>query len=521
MVESKAAALLRELITRGTLPTDPTLGALADEASGQGLTSVLLAAIDEGRLPWARPLREALVAERRRVLVRTLGQVALAARVTTLLAARGIRALPLKGVAIVETVCDLEADRPMSDADLLVLERWPEGLGLLRDEGFVALARGDHAWALRDPGSGLVLELHRSVTSAPGLFPLDAEGLWMRRRPGRGQQPFLPSAEDLLVQLALHASFQHGFVLSLAQWLDFRRVLEREALDWAQLRALAETARADVALAAALLAAEAVVAARFPVALRPLVGRLPRGLRSWLEPRLAAPLGFVAPAPADLARVRWKLLAGRRAELLWRTLVLPEAADGDDRLPARLGLAARRAVRLALGGSRPAPVLPHEAHECRAPGDRTAADEDARTGDVDLDETALRELLTSFPEVRLTVTGRCMEPALAHGEKVRLVAPARRRPRIGDVVLAQQRNGLRLHRLVWRLPLVPGRWRTKADRGRLLDPPLAAADVLATVVEVEGRPEARLRRPGRALVSLAGAVLYRTRRGSRLSPTPR
>src|SRR5207342_3313102 len=103
------------------------------------------------------------------------------------------------------------------------------------DAGFAEVARGDHAWAFRDPSGHGIVELHRSVTSAPGLFPLDAFGLWQRRRAGRGQLRAWPSAEDLLLQLALHAAFQHGLVLSLVQWLDFRLLLEREPLDVARV----------------------------------------------------------------------------------------------------------------------------------------------------------------------------------------------------------------------------------------------------------------------------------------------
>jgi hypothetical protein len=406
-------------------------------------------------------------------------------------------------VALAETVYDVESDRPMSDVDVLALERWPDAVAALRDAGFAEVARGDHAWAFRDSDGGLA-ELHRSVVSAPGLFPLDAEGLWARSRPGRGQLPRLPSAEDLLLQLALHAAFQHGLVLSLVQWLDFRRVLEREPIDPGRLLSLAASARAEVPLGAALLAAEAVARAPVPP---PLRLRLPVGLSRWLEPRLAEPLALVAPAAPDLARLRWELLAGRRTELLWRTLVLPETPDGNGRLPARLAFALGRGLRLARR-RRPEP-LPVEAHDLGEPPAGAVGAE------VPFGEDLLRDCLASFPHVRLTVTGRCMEPALRHGEKVHLVGAARRRPRLGDVVLARQREGLRLHRLVWGPPLAAAgsAWRTKADRGRRLDPPLAAADVLASVAVVEGRPDARPRRAGRALLSLAGGIAARLRAG--------
>jgi hypothetical protein len=123
----------------------------------------------------------------------------------------------------------------------------------------------------------------------------------------------------------------------------------------------------------------------------------------------------------------------------------------------------------------------------------------------------LRDCLDAFPEVVFAVTGRCMSPALAEGERVRLVPLARRRPRLGDVVLFRSEGSLRLHRLVWGPPLVrrTAGWRTQADRSSLVDPSLAEADVLGTVVAVLGRPYER--RPLRALVSLARAVLARLR----------
>ncbi len=354
MAESKAASLLRGLVVGGvsekTPPTATAPEAAAEllfEARRQGAVSLLLAALERGELPWASSLRETLAADRRRMLARSLAQCELGARAAAILAERGLRALPLKGAVIAETVCDVESDRPMSDTDLLVLDRWVDAVAALRAAGFGELARADHAWAFRDPASTLVLELHRSVTSAPGLFPLDREGLWARRRLGRRQQPCLPSAEDLLLQLALHASFQHGLLLSLVQWLDFRRLLLRETIDVAKLEELAAAARAAVPLQAALLVARAVVGVEPPPALTVTADRLPRALRAWLAPRLAAPLGFLAPGPSPLGRLRWWLLAGRRVELLRRTLLLPETTDGDTRLSARLALALRRAVRLA------------------------------------------------------------------------------------------------------------------------------------------------------------------------------
>ena len=220
MAESKGArGLLQALVAEGPLPPlPPGVSAVdvADSARTQGLSGVLLKAAEAAPSSWAGPLVADLQAERRGALVRALGQVALAGRVLGLLEARGIRALPLKGAVLAETVYDVESDRPMSDVDVLALERWPEAVAVLQEAGFTEFARGDHAWAFTDPASGILVELHRSVSSCPGLFPLDPDAVWERSRPGRGQLPRVSAPEDLLVQLGLHAAFQHGLVLSLS-----------------------------------------------------------------------------------------------------------------------------------------------------------------------------------------------------------------------------------------------------------------------------------------------------------------
>jgi hypothetical protein len=503
---------VRELAAGGSLPPLPEgleAGRILEAAFEQGLASLLLDAIERAKPAWAAAIVEPLEAQRRALLVRSLGQIGLAARGLKLLEDVGIRALPLKGAVLAETVCRVEAERPMSDVDILALERFPDAARALAAAGFQEVVRGDHAWAFRDPLGQGILELHRSVVSAPGLYPLDSEGLWARRRTGRAQLKALPSPEDLLLQLSLHAAFQHGLVLSLVQWLDFRIVLERERIDPQRLMALADAAVARVPLLAALAVARGVVAAAVPQALAPA---LPRAIARHVERALREPLAFVAPSEPRLARVRWDLAAGRRHELVWRTLVLPETPEGDTRLPARVRFAFGRALRLLRreASREPEPAV-HDLGEPQLPA--------AAETEVPFGEELLVDCLASFPHVRLTVTGSCMEPALAHGERVRLVSAARRRPRVGDVVLARQKQGLRLHRLVLGPPLVPVwvPWRTKADRGLLLDPPLAAGDVLATIVSVEGRPGARPRRMLRALFSLSRGLVSRAIGGARRS----
>jgi len=248
------------------------------------------------------------------------------------------------------------------------------------------------------------------------------------------------------------------------------------------------------------------------------------GIRRWLTPRLDTPVAFVSPAIPDLVRVRWELVRGpaRRAELLWRTLFLPEDEHAGSAPGSRIVRALRRGLRfarIALGRGRSAPAKPVEPPPTRAAERHrgTVAPSSGDAPEVPFREELLRECLASFPWVRLTVTGQCMQPSIDDGEKVHLVSTERRPPRFGDVVLARGPEGLRLHRLVWGPPIpgTSGRWRMKADRGVLFDPPLDPRDVLGTVVGVEGRPDARPRRTALALASLARGVLHRLRARTR------
>ncbi len=314
---------------------------LAHAACEQGLAGLLLAGLGS---------RPGLVGDReldrlrdgmRAGLARGVRLVHLAGRTQALLSARGLRSLPLKGVALAESLYDSIGFRPMLDADLLVLDAWPDAVEALLVEGYRAAVSADHATVFVCPVSGGILELHRSVTSCPGLFPMHANSLWSRSLPGDGPVSRFPSTEDLLVHLSLHASFQHGLVLSLVQWLDFRHLLLRRAVDLDRVVALATEARALGALGLALRVAAVVVGAPVPKELTAATP-LPNRLHSWLVRRLSRPSEFVAPAPPALARIRFALAAGHRSALVAATF--GQSASGP-RL--RLGAAGARALHLA------------------------------------------------------------------------------------------------------------------------------------------------------------------------------
>jgi hypothetical protein len=319
--------------------------ALVSAAEAQGVAGLLAETADQ-KPEWSADARGRLEQGRRRLLVRGVRQLDLAARAQALLLAEGLRSLPLKGAALAERLYESPAHRAMSDVDLLVLDDPCRGLAILERAGFGSAEGDDHAWVMRDPVTGGLLELHASITSCPRLFPLDPDALWQRRARGTGQVPILPAPEDLLVHLALHAAFQHGLVLSLGQYLDFRRLIERLPLDVDDLLATARRARAEAALAAALAAAEIVGGAPIPAPIRARWDDLlPRRLRAWLSVRRAAPLGFVLPSRPSLAGLRLMLCSGRRFELLRHTLAAQAPGERLGVL-AQCGRAAGRALHL-------------------------------------------------------------------------------------------------------------------------------------------------------------------------------
>jgi putative nucleotidyltransferase-like protein len=346
--------LLGQWLVTGELPPapdEPLASLLVEVAREQGLAGLLHQAIGAQRVRWPDAARMALRGAEQEDFAFGVRQLDTASRVQELLGARGVRCLPLKGAALAERLYASVAHRPMADVDLLVLDEWPRAVMLLEKAGFAEQGQADHARAFHDPVSGTVIELHRGVTSCAGLFPLDLDAAWRRSRAGAGLVKRVPSSEDLLVHLSLHAAFQHGLVLRLVQYLDFRRLLEREPPDPSLLAQVATGARAQGAVALALEAAHVVVGAPLGPALQGLVTAwLPSGLRGYVASRLRAdPSALLAPAEPALAWVRWQLATGRRMALVRETLS-PRLSSVSR--PAGLGVAGR-ALGLARRWGRP------------------------------------------------------------------------------------------------------------------------------------------------------------------------
>ena len=282
----------------------------------------------------------------RAALARGERQLEGARRALGRLAASGLRALPLKGVALAEHLYDSVADRPMADVDILALDDWPAALRVLREQGYRELHGSDHAAALADPDTGALVELHREVTSCGELFPLDREALWAARESGAGRVGARPGPEHQVLLLSLHAAFQHGLALRVVQFLDFRRLFERSTPATPRVLELAREARAATAVALSLEAAAAVVGCAVPRDLREGLGgvaatvaRDVAGAPSRTGPSCSSPL----PRRTCCACAgRWR--SGRRAALL-RHALLAGAPDAEPL--GRLRHAASRAVSLA------------------------------------------------------------------------------------------------------------------------------------------------------------------------------
>jgi len=320
-----ALAMLREWLVTGTPPhpgTPATATRLVEAAAEQRVAGLLHSVLPARAPGWPGRARARLRDLHHAAFARGAHQLAHAQQLLSLLKQAGVRALPMKGAAVAERLYGWAAGRPMGDVDLLALDEWPEAVRALERAGLRLRTRADHAWAFLDPATGGEVELHHSITSCHGLFPIDRNGLWERRRAGDSHVVEVPSPEDLLLQLCLHASFQSGLVLSLVQYLDIRRIFERANPDTDLLWAIAARAQAIAPLAAGLEAARAVVAAPVPEELRVrLASALPVRLRRWLAGLSATPLALVEPSRRSIARTRWSLMSGRRRQLLVGTVV--------------------------------------------------------------------------------------------------------------------------------------------------------------------------------------------------------
>lgn len=208
-------------------------------------------------------------------MIRNRAWAAELATVLRAFAAAGVEAMPVKGVAIAETVYGDIGLRSFDDLDLLVrsddLEAARRVLGSL-DYSTRAVPRFEEAThAFHDlqhfrqvAGGELCLELHWDLWS-PAHFRSDSAGRWQRARAAEiaGEATRVLADEDVLVHLAIHRTrspLRLRFVCDVAELVVTRGAL----LDWDALVERAEALGARTALYMILSLATELLDARVP-----------------------------------------------------------------------------------------------------------------------------------------------------------------------------------------------------------------------------------------------------------------
>lgn len=252
--------------------------AFAELAAWHRLAGIASTALRSAGVPTAAAV-ERLDAAYTETCARNLATLAELASVAGWFEAAGIRAVLLKGAALLHTVYDDPGCRPMYDLDLLVAEDdAPRADAVLREAGytpapqFAAMAGElwrDHArWMplVRDDGL-VVVEMHRRLGGERSVLGFPVDGIWERSRPSRYPAVQVPSPEDLLVHICLHALGDRRLRSegALGQLRDAATVIARTDVDWDRVAAEAAAYGFGPALALVLSMAEAVLSVAVPV----------------------------------------------------------------------------------------------------------------------------------------------------------------------------------------------------------------------------------------------------------------
>lgn len=254
-------------------------------------------------------------------------QMDLALRFAAAAHSRGLRVLALKGISIASELYGGVENRPMADVDFLVVDTPQFGavVDLARSLEMEEIGASDHALVFKEASSGVVLELHVSLTACPGLFPVDHDALWQRRAEVAGTSMQRLSNEDLVVHLALHTAFQHAFAANTYHYGDFERAWSALHVDLDRVLTSASECGALEALSAMALASARVGhdAPCLSRLLSEVRTHCPAALARWLEsrPRMPPPVSI-----SSLAFVRYQL-APSKWGYLTKTL-LPKTIPG-------------------------------------------------------------------------------------------------------------------------------------------------------------------------------------------------
>ena len=192
-------------------------------------------------------VREALLADYRLNALRNARIERELAEMVRLAAGHGIDVLALKGAALAAGVYAPGAGRWMVDLDVLVrVEQWVEFTAVLEGAGYriQGLTLAETGFALRDehhapaytrPGGVCAVEVHWTVVDREARGGLPMVEAWQRAVPlalGDGTRLWQLAAEDVLLYVAAHATYQHGLRVGLRALADVAQIVAVCDLDW-------------------------------------------------------------------------------------------------------------------------------------------------------------------------------------------------------------------------------------------------------------------------------------------------
>ena len=195
--------------------------------------------------PVPRDMAALFQAALRQNTLRNLGLNAQVCHLISVLDARNIPVIFLKGIALANAVYESIGLREMNDLDLLVSPGHLRVVAeMLKDMGYRPMndicpeasgPEGHHLPGFLRQGCAKI-EVHWNIANAGKPYSIDPDPLWQRAVPLDigGVRALSLSREDLLLHLCLHASYPHQFYFGLRPSCDIAEVIDRfgEKMDW-------------------------------------------------------------------------------------------------------------------------------------------------------------------------------------------------------------------------------------------------------------------------------------------------
>ena len=171
-----------------------------------------------------------------------------AGKILQVLRNHGVEVIVLKGLYLVENIYPSIGLRVFGDVDLLLRRADVDGgLELLRSLGYQLSTWYDPQDPNRDikhlppliKEDAPMVELHWNILEEDAPFDIRIDDLWSRAQPVKvaGVDILAPGIEDLILHLAIHASYQHGFRGGIRPLYDIAAVLQKwqGQVQWDQL----------------------------------------------------------------------------------------------------------------------------------------------------------------------------------------------------------------------------------------------------------------------------------------------